>query len=1013
MHKHPKQVLMVKIQRIDDQRFVFVSKKTNQHVILNINDTLENPEFRYNLAQKIANSISSGKLNKTYLLGTKKWEMSKDARTPALLRRLRPFSTMIHQSTDDNVFYFKVEEVKTKAVTGIHDAAIAQTHRLKTAKNIEKINFENCSLTISDFQQQIRAIVKLEGEEKAPLFSDAFTKMATLAFQKHEKEFTSKDYFLPEHCDFVIVKKNNLLLLVNKKNREINNATDGRATVKFYKEYLIQQYGKEKIAYIEHMYRMNLDEADALTPEHIYRFNMGVNNLEVQDIDDFLIKCHQVLNRLDPFNGDLVEGDFDRMLSPGDFNFTGREIYGLAANEIHTIDDLKDWLYELAPLPEISEVLSPGQMQAIMRIFKLAPSELNNAYTGRKIYKFIISGYTNAGSKEYKPWIDQQQLLQTLAKMEGCNNELEYQEKLAFVLAKNNLVREHPLELFRVGAIIPGLKDVDGSEHYYKVASFVSNSYGIVSLTLEKVCDDPDLSGIKAFRSTAASDYSLQAYESLLQDFFLVSSPGYKGTGLSDPYEREFFDARSIPIWVGYMLLEQDEKDPQARYNYLEKANLTLREEFDRLHEPKDLKTILKTNPFIEEILLRDETFWGPVQSDFDANLMSAILNMLDYVRENKNKPPNHSREEKLVNNFLKELKLFPLEDLPQKLQIAEANLRKELTSHITTQASRIAYNIEERKLKVEIIKKLQKFKSEAKDALKKGNILAAEKVLDKWGKALEKHAEKKGELLSEKTYEDICLTGHSLGGALVQSQFAHFLSNRMRIPLPGKAVKIFEFDAPGIEEDDNTFAKQMLLQHAEMLKKLGVGFHEFRRQEAGDIVPMSGKEHLFAANNFLEEKQLEDCGVLFLDQAIRRRLAHATTSAVSQAQFAHETQFGEGKRQRTFLGEQEEYGDYIETYYTPFIQKLFDHAGKVGTGPTEIKQNEESFKRNFKRLWNLSSLRGMWTPDSAERLRTWPGLPTLMIRKAIFDSLTEDRSLPYQDENGVFAVSENGLESQ
>lgn len=1019
---------MVQIERIDDNKFVFISKSNNQEVILKIDSKLGDVEFRFNLAQKVANSISRGNPAKVYSLGNKKWSLVTESRTPTILKAARPFSSMIQESTEDGILRLCVLECQSSAVAGVNDAAIVQAKNLKFEKNLSHINYKCRGEKIvseTEFNDHIRGKALLPPEVHPigqSLFSDPFTELATLAFQRLEPSFISKDYFQPEDCDFCFVKVKDKLLLVNQKNKTIHKS-DSKAVVKLYKDYLIQEYGPEKVAYIEFLYKIDLDHTEVLTPEHIYRFNMGVNNLEVQDLEVFLARCHETIAWFDPFGeSSFKESDSQIPLmeyfSRTSLNFHNREKRGILAalrEELKaepTLNDFREWLYQLAPLPDSIDEASPEQLQTLMKVFTLKPEELNAALTGRRIYEFIKSGYTNAEKNEYKPWIEQQQLLQISPKLESSKDLLEYHEKLAFVIAKNHLVREHPTEHFRLGAIIPGPKDSDGQEHFYKVTSFISNSFGIVSMSLERVCNDPQVMPIKIYRSTASSPSSLQAVESVLNDLYIVSSPGYKGMEIADPYEAIFYQQRTIPFWVGYLTLASNEKvsetieSAKKMLQDLTLANRALSEQFEKENAIKDLKAIFKTNPFIEEILLSDEVFWGVVKTDVESDMMSSILNLLDYIRMQKDskEPSDLAKERKIASHFLKELEKIPLGNQSPKVQMAGQKLKEELQRHILSQAGIAASKLEKKKFDKLIFEKVQHLQALTENAIAEDNLEEANELMDKWKILLWEYAAKKGETISDKVSESFSITGHSLGGACVQSQFTNHIMNRMRMPLPGQSVSLYEFDSPAIEEEDNAFAKNLILEHADMLRRLQVGFYERRRQEKGDIVPIAGKEHLFAANNIEEERQMEASGVLFIEQAVRQRMPHAKTSSIAQAQFSHETRFGEGVRQRTFLDSEAE-GDYIETYYTPFIQKIFDHAGNLGSKEETI-QFKQRFKYYYNTLWGLYDYGGVWTPSSAERLRTSPSVSTVMLRKAIKESYRqEDSTIPFQDKNGAFAV--------
>ena len=161
---------------------------------------------------------------------------------------------------------------------------------------------------------------------------------------------------------------------MHKDNQVLCNPGANRATLRYYKDYLIQEYGKEKVDYIQHLYGIDLDRAESLTPEHVYRFNMGVNNVEVQDLQPLLEKLHR-LQTTEHLSLDLPLAAYLAEGREG-FAFTNREIRGLlyALPSKATVGDLLSWLNDLALAKNVAD-LTPEQLESVMQVFELTPEE--------------------------------------------------------------------------------------------------------------------------------------------------------------------------------------------------------------------------------------------------------------------------------------------------------------------------------------------------------------------------------------------------------------------------------------------------------------------------------------------------------------------------------------------------------------------------------------------------------------------------------------------------------------
>lgn len=1047
---------MVEVTRINNNSYFFIEPKTKKKVEIQINSKVSDAEFRFNLAKKTAEVFitksQTKERNEKFKLAGKTWSIEKASKVGLPLKIGSHLTTFIHKQGDDGVIRIDVREMTERPkYTGISEAAIAAQENSHFITQMQKANFKRQKyearelttfgvVTPEEYDQHVRGKLFLDESHILPMgevrFSDPFTKLATLAFQRYEPQFTAKDDFKPQDCDYCVIKEGTELKLVHKDNTSLITPKKSRETIDFYKEHLIQEYGQEKVDYIQFLYGFSLDQAEVLTPEHIYRFNIGVTNIEVQDIDSLLAKMIS-FKKMENVDEEALSLPLERLTEI--FPFTGNEVRGIYSaiqkegGGRLTVADFIDWLDKLAPLPANSNELDSDQLHELMKVFKLKPDELQDALTGRRIHTHIISGYTTADLGVYKPWVDQQELSQVLHKLETAKDPISYHELLAYVVSKNHLAREHPTEGYRVGALIPAPSDSQGRSRYYKVTSCVSNGHGIFSYTLESVNKDPTLPRIKEsvykdstlppiklLRSTASAVYSLQSQASVLNDINSLNSPGYEGLGLGDEYEMPFFRERTIPIWTGYLTLVEaelakDKPELNAIFEDLKEANSEILFQFERQHERRTLGEVLKTNDgALNDLLLSDASFWGPVKTDVDSQFPALYAELATkHAHKKATSASSETKRQEVLDakRLLDEINKMPLENQPSRIQIGVKKLKTDLEEHVLSQAIVHRRTVQKKIFDRKIYGKLTALKKDAEILLQQEDYQMAEKKMRKWAKKLAAYSESQGEKIENKKAEDFVLTGHSLGGALVQSHLVHTLVNPGRMPLPNQTVYAYEFDAPGANDEDNDKAVKMLLQHSKMFERLGVNIHYVRRQEYGDFVPAGGQTHLFSVHTSEQEQALRQCKSLKLNQAVWRRLPTAKDPRISEAETAHATQFGDGKRLRTFSeeGQESQEADHIETYFTPFLQGLFDRQGEIGATTHERNKNKKQYKEIYANLWGLSGFKDLWGPVSAEKVRRSSNPATLILKKTIMERGGLDRSLSFQDDKGVFAVTEEG----
>src|SRR5262249_30889961 len=147
-----------------------------------------------------------------------------------------------------------------------------------------------------------------------------------------------------------------------------------------YYDHIVQTYGQEKINYIQKTYGIDLEgmqkRGEHLTPEIVYRINIGVGNIESHDIDALYRKVDSMNSALEkadlknPHDQDL-DTFMKRMIPHA--NLTLAEVRGIynilkAKHPQPTLDDLRTWLHEDLQLKS-RERTRPGPKIGMQRHF--------------------------------------------------------------------------------------------------------------------------------------------------------------------------------------------------------------------------------------------------------------------------------------------------------------------------------------------------------------------------------------------------------------------------------------------------------------------------------------------------------------------------------------------------------------------------------------------------------------------------------------------------------------------
>lgn len=849
-------------------------------------------------------------------------------------------------------------------------------------------------VTPEEYSQGVRGKIALDNVIWNS-YEDPFSKLATWAFQRYENHATAKDGLKPKDCKCRLIQVDDTLLLVDAKSPLITKENLKAADLS-YKAYLKSQFGDEKIAYINHLYDLKLEKSLKLTPEHIFRVNCGTMNVEIQDVNVGLQSIKDLKDKATLEDQDLPFTDFISDALPKGIS---AKLNSLMTNEesIPTVKDFLNWLESNESLDQWLQLFFPSE------------EEVNLASSGRKIYDVIQGYYTGGEWEEFKPWADQQELTQISYELIKCTSFKSYIEKLSHVVVKKHLARSHPTEHLRVGALVPAPPKNEGEAiRWYQVTSCSTNQYNY-SYTLEPLAGS-DLPAIKLMRNTASCGSAVFSTASIKNDLSLLGPPGYMGIQMMDKREKEFFDKRTIPLWVAYhhsahQKLSSDQEQNQAIYDALKEANHALLREESKKYLPMSLKEILeKHDVILNELYFRNEKISGFKDKKLSPEFLPLFKNLVKtyvHISEKQAKALPQDKMDADINDLVQLLeKISPDED--EREQGLIKKLIKDLNTRGVHQKSTIA------EFDAAVYQSLSLWNRKVKDGMESGeNPL---ELLKAWSNELENYAISLGEDINSKLSQDLVFAGQSLGGASAQATLVFYLTKRGRVPLPDQTCSLVEFDAPAIKAKDNKLFKSFGNRNKDLLNELNIKFEIFRRQEAGDIVVAVGEEHLGATFSFDESQKLKEW--LKFDAAVNERLKTAKCKEIARVAMVHETLFLEGKRVKGSIslknkkivvktGKKDKDSDYVSIRYGTQIQGLFNAHGKKG----EIvgKRGRKIYNNLHKNIWKISPLSFL---NDAFRIST--DSTATYIRRKLLANRKEDRqfAIEAQDKYGRVFVS-------
>jgi hypothetical protein len=430
---------------------------------------------------------------------------------------------------------------------------------------------------------RLNAIVHPEEAIRQGSFHDPFSRIAAKALKTISPSFVME----ADHRGgfrFVLDDSNQLFL-------EPSTAPDddvvqqvfaeNRKTVRAYRDFLVREYGRDFVDEIEFAYHIDfddmIDKGLPLYPDHVSKCNIGMNNIELRHIQN----VWETLQRLDTALKSL-EGRIDpstpaatALLGLGEEHAIPLRVLRNILRQIPhddktpTLANLKIFLLDLGVAHPVQSVkdLPPPAFNKVVEMIMPSDDERKRSFTGRKIRHLCVMGFNTMGDPDIpcrcRDLFELLHIYDDLRKEEKWKN---FFELLSHVVVKKSIYRESLQpdstgQTVRVGLLIPGPSSVGGGRRWFYNEAFYDDSNGNVNYVLLPACngyrsaDNRPLGLIKLYRSTASNKNAENSRDSLMADLNPDGAPGSLKPELSLPYEKGHFFDRTIPVWMGHLLL--------------------------------------------------------------------------------------------------------------------------------------------------------------------------------------------------------------------------------------------------------------------------------------------------------------------------------------------------------------------------------------------------------------------------------------------------------------------------
>ncbi|MCB1107168.1 MAG: hypothetical protein KDK76_03635 [Chlamydiia bacterium] len=373
-----------------------------------------------------------------------------------------------------------------------------------------------------------------------PSYLDGYSRAAAHYFTSHPTPESSlfgiEDRIVVKEGEITLKsglsKVSRLFRWIFKRSKMEKRAEENRESIRSYVAFLEKEMGPKKLEQIQKTYgfdfREMIENGDDLLPRHVYFCNIGMNNIEYDD----------VLSLQEKINQDELDWSA----------FTYREIRGI-----------KRLLGE-SPSDDQIKALDFG---SLIEVLQTPPQSWERIYTGRKIQSLIVGAYNKevTDRETFRPWVDQQELLQVFNHIkdpfpgqEVTREKLDhfFFEILTKVVVKKHLMRSDNDGNWRVGALIPSpYKDAQGKTVYYRVDQGVDSGHGKLWVTLRPADDNPSFPVIRVPRDTSVDRYTQRGGHTITRD--LAADPGYHYSSTTYEEDQAFFKEFSLPIWMAHL----------------------------------------------------------------------------------------------------------------------------------------------------------------------------------------------------------------------------------------------------------------------------------------------------------------------------------------------------------------------------------------------------------------------------------------------------------------------------
>lgn len=364
-----------------------------------------------------------------------------------------------------------------------------------------------------------------------------------------------------------------LAATVSKKPKAVIQS-ENRTAVRAFSAYIKEEIGESKCQQIQRDYGFSLVEmelnGEPLHPKYVFYFNIGANNIEMNDYNEFQYKVKY-----------FVGLNHDENLTLKEYFTNEIKFHHLGTSLSFSVREMRNMLAEFGENTHLSEVkkkmsLSANPSEKDLNLFtKICYSITSDMHTGREIENTIKGSYAEKGFfTDFEPWIDQQELLQIFPELKSVDYNLPYaqlgptrkqqfdriyHELLVKVVVKKHLMRFDG-QKFRVGELIPSpYRDANGDTVWYRVEEGVDSGLGKMWYTLVPASNsyDKDLPVFRIYRDTSTNPYAQSGSPTISRDFKLGYSSGYYFSDTTESEDASFFQNFTLPSFLASMLASE------------------------------------------------------------------------------------------------------------------------------------------------------------------------------------------------------------------------------------------------------------------------------------------------------------------------------------------------------------------------------------------------------------------------------------------------------------------------